>query len=62
MRGVTASVDFYGNVIALYASFFEEWFVANKGLYIYFMAIFITVWIVLFPKTTVAWRAFRDLA
>ena len=61
MDGATASVDFYDNVIAPYKGLLEEWFVTNKGLYIYFMAIFITVWAVLFPKTTVAWKAFRDL-
>jgi len=61
MHGATASVDFYDNVIAPYKGSLEESFVANKGLYIYFMAIFITVWAVLFPKTTVAWRVFKDL-
>ena len=61
MHGATASVDFYDNVIAPYKGSLEEWFVANKGLYTYFMAIFITVWAVLFPKTRVAWRMFKDL-
>tara|TARA_B110000438_G_scaffold212460_1_gene204556 strand:- start:225 stop:902 length:678 start_codon:yes stop_codon:yes gene_type:complete len=61
MHGVTASVDFYDNVIAPYKGALEEWFVSNKSLYIYFMATFITVWTVLFPKTKVAWTVFKGL-
>mgnify|MGYP000911918379 CR=1 FL=1 len=61
MYGATASVDFYGNVIAPYKGALEEWFVANKGLYIYFMAIFVTIWAVLFTKTSIAWKVFKGL-
>lgn len=61
MHGATAAVDFYDNVIAPYKGALEEWFVSNKGLYIYFMAIFITVWAVLFPKTKVVWTVFKGL-
>ena len=61
MHGATASVDFYDNVIAPYKGALEEWFVSNKSLYIYFMAIFTTVWAVLFPKTKVAWSVFKGL-
>tara|TARA_B110000259_G_C13977297_1_gene387255 strand:+ start:190 stop:864 length:675 start_codon:yes stop_codon:yes gene_type:complete len=61
MHGATASVDFYDNIIAPYKGSLEEWFVSNKGLYIYFMAIFITVWAVLFPKTSIAWLVFKGL-
>jgi len=61
MHGATASVDFYDNVIAPYKGALEEWFVSNKNLYIYFMAIFMTVWAVLFPKTKVAWAVFKGL-
>ena len=62
MHGATASVDFYDNVIAPYKGALEEWFVSNKSLYIYFMAIFITVWAVLFPKTKIAWTVFKGLS
>jgi lipopolysaccharide/colanic/teichoic acid biosynthesis glycosyltransferase len=61
MHGAAASVDFYDNVIAPYKGALEEWFVSNKGLYIYFIAIFTTVWAVLFPKTKVAWAVFKGL-
>ena len=61
MHGATASVDFYANVIAPYKGALEEWFVSNKSLYIYFLAIFVTVWAVLIPRTKIAWRVFKDL-
>jgi len=61
MSGANASVDFYNSVIAPYKGTLEEWFVANKSIYVYFMAIFITVWTVLFPKTKVIWVIFKAL-
>lgn len=61
MQGATASVDFYANVIAPYKGALEEWFVSNKSLYVYFLAIFITAWAVLIPSTKIAWRVFKDL-
>ena len=61
MAGATASVDFYHNVIAPYKGALEEWFVANKSLYIYFLAIFTTVWAIVFSKTKIAWIVFKGL-
>ena len=61
MHGATASVDFYANVIAPYKGALEVWFISNKSLYIYFVAIFVTAWAVVMPSTKIAWRVFRDL-
>lgn len=61
MHGASASVDFYDNIIAPYKGLLEEWFVANKSIYIYFIAILITVWAVIFPRTKIAWRIFKNL-
>ena len=61
LHGASASIDFYGNVIAPYKGNLEKWFVSNKGIYIYFMAIFVTIWVVIFPNSKIAWRAFKDL-
>jgi hypothetical protein len=47
MHGATAFPDVYGKANAPYKGAIEEWFVSNKGLYIYFVAIFITAWAVL---------------
>jgi lipopolysaccharide/colanic/teichoic acid biosynthesis glycosyltransferase len=61
MHGATASVDFYGKVIAPYKGALEKWFVSNKGPYIYFIAIFTTLWAVLFPRTKLPWVVFKRL-
>jgi lipopolysaccharide/colanic/teichoic acid biosynthesis glycosyltransferase len=61
MHGASASVDFYSNIIAPYKGELEEWFVVNKSLYIYFLAILLTVWAVLNPTTKMAWKIFKDL-
>lgn len=61
MYGVTASVDFYKNTIAPYKGKLEEWFVSNKSLYLYFAAIFVTIWAVLIPNSNIAWRVFKHL-
>jgi lipopolysaccharide/colanic/teichoic acid biosynthesis glycosyltransferase len=61
LHGEAGSVDFYDTVIAPYKGDLEEWFVSHQGLYTYFVAIVATVWIVLFPKSKIAWKAFRNL-
>jgi lipopolysaccharide/colanic/teichoic acid biosynthesis glycosyltransferase len=61
MHGAKASVDFYANVIAPYKGSLEEWFVSNKSLYIYLVAIFVTAWAVLVPSTKIVWKVFKDL-
>ena len=61
MHGITASVDFYANVIGPYKGLLEEWFVLHKSVHIYFVAIFVTVWSLLFPTSTIVWRVFKNL-
>ena len=61
MHGNAASMDFYAKVIAPYKGSLEEWFVANKSLSIYFVAIFVTVCSVLIPGARIAWNIFKDL-
>ena len=61
MHGAAASVDFYDTVISPYKGALEVWFVSNKNIYIYFLAILMTAWAVLFPKTTIVWKIFRNL-
>ena len=61
LHGASASIEFYDKIIAPYKGALEEWFVLNKGIYIYFLTIFITIWVVFFSKSKVAWKVFRDL-
>lgn len=58
LHGEAASIDFYSKVIAPYKGSLEQWFVANRNLYIYFMCILVTAWAVIFPRTGIAWKVF----
>ncbi len=55
------SVDFYDNAIAPYKGQVEAWYVRNQSLSTYFLVIFVTVLVVLFPSTGIAWKIFKDL-
>ena len=61
LSGESSSVEFYSKVIAPYKGALENWYVENQSLYIYFSAIFITVWVLLLPKSAIAWRTFSNL-
>ncbi len=61
MHGSNASIDFYDKTIAPYKGSLEDWFVANKDISIYFMAIFVTAWAVILPNTRIAWIIFKTL-
>ena len=61
LSGESSSVEFYNKVIAPYKGALENWYVENQSLYIYFLAILITVWVVVIPNSTIVWRAFRNL-
>jgi lipopolysaccharide/colanic/teichoic acid biosynthesis glycosyltransferase len=61
MQGDLATLNFYGDVIAPYKGALEEWFVTNKGLYLYFATIALTIWVILVPSRQLAWRIFSDL-
>jgi lipopolysaccharide/colanic/teichoic acid biosynthesis glycosyltransferase len=61
MHGTKSSIDFYTNIIAPYKGALEKWFVSNKSLYIYFLSIFVTVWVIFAPRSKIVWRVFKDL-
>ena len=52
---------FYDTVIMPYKGRLEEWYVGNRGLGTYLRVIFVTAWVVLFPRSKVPWRLFSDL-
>tara|TARA_B100002019_G_scaffold293398_1_gene320722 strand:- start:1701 stop:2378 length:678 start_codon:yes stop_codon:yes gene_type:complete len=56
-----ASIDFYNDYISPYKGALEEWFVLNKGLRIYFLAIILTIWIIFIPSSKMPWMAFKNL-
>ena len=61
LHGPNASKKFYENIIAPYKGRLEEWYVLNKSLITYFLAILITVWVVLVPNTKAIWKIFKNL-
>ena len=61
MQGASASTEFYRDIIAPYKGILEEWFVLNNCLYVYFVAIFLTVWVIFFSRTSLVWSFFKGL-
>ena len=47
--------------IAPYKGELELWYQAHLSFYTDFMLIFLTVWVIVFPKSDLAFRVFRDL-
>lgn len=61
LSGHIGSTEFYDKVIAPYKGEVEAWYVKNKNLLNYFKVIIITIWVVVFPKSTLVWRTFKGL-
>ncbi|MBK1727509.1 sugar transferase [Halorhodospira neutriphila] len=51
----------YDQVIMPYKGELERWYVRHQGLGNYFLLITLTAWVVVFPRSRVFWRVFRDL-
>lgn len=59
-----ASTDpecFFDHVIMPYKGLVEEWYVANQGLKTYVVSIFLTLWVIFFPRSGLQWRVFSQL-
>ncbi len=52
---------FYDEVIMPYKGALEEWYVRNASLSTYLLVIFVTAWVVIFPKSHIAWSVFTGL-
>lgn len=52
---------FYDEVIMPYKGALEEWYVRNASLSTYLLVIFVTAWVVIFPKSRIAWAVFSGL-
>ena len=51
-------MEFYREHIIPYKSDLELWFVKNNTLWLYIKIIFVTAWVVIFPSSTIADKAF----
>jgi lipopolysaccharide/colanic/teichoic acid biosynthesis glycosyltransferase len=61
LDGNLGTLDFYDNVIGPFKGEVEAWYAGKQNLGVYFTLIFLTVWVVMFPKSDVIWRIFKDL-
>lgn len=61
LGGMADPTLFYHQEIGPYKGALEEWYVNKVSIYLYFLSIFLTVWVVLLPKSKLAWILFRDL-
>ena len=55
------AVYFYSSEIAPYKGELERWYVSKANLKIYFILIFLTAWVVLFPRSKMVWKAIPSL-
>ncbi len=53
--------DFYKNNITPYKAKLERWYIKNKNIYVDMMIIMLTVWVIMFKKSTLPWKIFKDL-
>lgn len=61
LKGNNGTIEFYENIIGPYKGEVEAWYVGKQGLITYFSLIMLTIWVVLFPKSDLVWRFFKDL-
>ena len=53
--------DFYNQKIMFFKGRLEEWYVSNNSLLNYFVLIFMTLKVLLFPKIKFIWTIYKDL-
>ena len=54
-------IQFYDTVTSPYKGRLEAWWVKNQSLKNYFLFIVLTVWVILFPKSTILQQLRKDL-
>ena len=53
--------DYYRDEIAPYKALLEMWFVENRGVWLYLKCIFLTIWVIVFSSSNIAFEAFKSL-
>ena len=61
MKDAADPVAFYDEVIMPYKGEVERWYIEHRTVKNYFLIIIATIWIILFPKSRVAWLWFKGL-
>jgi len=53
--------EFYEKVIAPYKGALEMWYNSHKSLFVDFMILFLTFWVIVFPTSKLMYKIFKDL-
>lgn len=53
--------EFYDKQIAPYKGELELWYQQKQSFWVDFMIIFLTVWVIIFPKSKLMYKVFKDL-
>jgi lipopolysaccharide/colanic/teichoic acid biosynthesis glycosyltransferase len=53
--------EFYEQTIAPYKGELEIWYNRHKNFWVDFLILFLTAWVVIFPKSRLMYKVFRDL-
>lgn len=61
LTDVDGALAFYEDVIAPYKGELERWYTENSSVSLYLLVILVTVWIIIFPNSKLAFRVFKDL-
>jgi lipopolysaccharide/colanic/teichoic acid biosynthesis glycosyltransferase len=61
LSGKAGSLVFYDQVIAPYKGQVEAWYVDHRTMLNYLLVIAVTLWVVLVPKSSLAWKVFEGL-
>ena len=61
LHSIDNHVEFYDQVIAPYKGALEMWYIHRQGISTYFLIIFVTAWVVIFPTSEIIWKIFADL-
>lgn len=61
LQAATDPQAHYATVIMPYKGEVERWYLHHRSAATYFVVIFVTIWVVLFSRSRVAWRAFPGL-
>ena len=55
------STAFYDSVLMPYKGLLEQWYVAHETVTNYLLLIGCTAWVVIFPRSAVVWKIFKEL-
>tara|TARA_B100001175_G_C19491756_1_gene632985 strand:+ start:688 stop:1362 length:675 start_codon:yes stop_codon:yes gene_type:complete len=55
------NIDYYDEVLSPYKGSVESWYSGIESIRMYFMIIFLTIWVVLFPSSQIVWKTFKTI-